>query len=90
MNIAKDIKRYKNHEAYIKKSSALTDMAKPENFTDKMKWIDWYSTLINFLREITGRNVLTLSYLCRNTNVQVNTVYNNFIDKYLDKAPLVG
>ena len=57
---------------------------------DKMKWIDWYSNPINFLRTIPGRNVLPLSYLCRPTNVQAKFVYNDFIDEYVDKAPLVG
>ena len=81
---------YKNHEAYIKKASALTDTAKPEQFTDKMKWIDWYPTLINFLREIPGRNEIPLIYLCRHTNLQAEDVYNNLIDEYVEKAPLVG
>ena len=47
-NISEYIKRYKHHEAYIEKSSTLTDIAKPEQFTDKMKWIDWYKNLIFF------------------------------------------
>ena len=31
-----------------------------------------------------------MSYLCRPTNVQAKAVYENFIDEYMDKAPLVG
>ena len=39
-NVDGYIKRYKHHEAYIKKSSTLNYTAKPEHFTDKIKWID--------------------------------------------------
>ena len=31
-----------------------------------------------------------MSYLCRPTNVQTRTVYDYFIDEYLEKFPLVG
>ena len=89
-NVAEYIKRYKHQEAYIKKSSTLTYMAKSEEFTDRMKRIDWYPTLINLLREIIRRNVVPLSYLCRPTNMQAKAVYKDFIDEYIDKAPLVG
>ena len=89
-NVVDYIKSYKHHEAYIKKSSTLSDTAKHEQFTDNMKWIDWYPTIINFFREIPGRNGLPLSYLCRATNVQAKAAYNNFIDEYAGKAPLVG
>ena len=88
--VAEYIKRYKHHESYIKKLFTLTDTAKLEHFTDNMKWIDWYPTLINFLRSITGRNVIPFSYMCRPTNVQAKSVYNNFINEYVDKVPMVG
>ena len=89
-NIAEYIERYKHHEAYISKSSMLTDTTKHEQFTDKIKWIDWYPILINFLREIPGRNEVPLSYLCIPTNVQAKAVYEYFIDEYVDKMPLEG
>ena len=89
-NVTQYIKKCKNHESYIKKPSILTDTTKPEQMTDKMKCIDWYPTLINFLRAVLGRNVVPLSYLCIPANMQVKSVYNDFIDEYVDKAPLVG
>ena len=49
-NVAEYIKSYKHYEAYIKKSYTLTNMSKTEQFKYKMKWIDWYPTLINLLR----------------------------------------
>ena len=68
----------------------LTDTDKPEQFTDNIKWIDWYPTLINLLRAITGSNGVPLSYFCRPTNVQAKSVYTILIDEYVAKAPLVG
>ena len=90
MNFTEYIKRYKQHEAYIKKAYTLNDKDKPEQFTDKIKWFDRYPTLINFLREIPGRIGVPLSYLCRPTNVQAKAAYEDFIDEYVDKASLVG
>ena len=34
------IKRYKHHVAYVKKSKTITKTAKPENFIEKIKWIE--------------------------------------------------
>ena len=34
------IKRYKHHDAYIKKYKTITETEKPENFTYKLKWIE--------------------------------------------------
>ena len=87
MSILRSTKR---NTAYINKASTLTDTAKSEKVTDKMKWIECYPTLINFLREIPRRNGVSVSYLCIPINVQAKSVYKNFIDKYVDKTPLVG
>ena len=67
------------------------ETAKPENFTDKLKWIEWYPTFINFLRAISGRSGIPLSYICRPVSAIVPTTgYGDFIDEYVDKAPLTG
>ena len=63
-NASDFIKIYKHHDACVKKSKTITEMAKPENFTDKIKWIKWYPNFINFLRAIPGRNVIPKSYIC--------------------------
>ena len=65
-------------------------MAKPEQFTEKVKWIDWYPTFINFLRAIPGRYGVSLSYICRPQNVTVLPKYPDFTDEYVDRAPLAG
>ena len=83
------IKRYKHHDAYVKKSKTITETAKSDNFMDKLKWIEWYPTFINFLRAIPVRNGIPLSYICRPTSAIVPTTsYGDFIDEYVDKSSL--
>ena len=36
-NYSDFIKRYKHHDAYVKKSKMILETVKPENFTDKIK-----------------------------------------------------
>ena len=79
------------YDAYVKKSKTITETAKPDNFTDKIKWIKWYPNFINFLRDIPGRNGIPLSYICRPVSTIIPTKgYGDFIDEYVDKAPLDG
>ena len=87
-NAVDHIKRYKHHEAFIKKSKTLVDTATPAQFTEKTKWLDWYPTFINFLRAIPGRNGVPLSYISRPDVVLPPAQYNDFIDEYVDRAPL--
>ena len=54
-------KIYKRHDAYVKKFKMITKTAKPDNFKDKIKWIERYPTFINFLHAIPGRNETPLS-----------------------------
>ena len=88
--VSEYIKRYKHHEAYIKKSKTITENAKPAQFTDKVKWHEWYPTFINFLRAIPGRSGVPLSYVFRPENVDIHLFYGDFINEYVDKAPLLG
>ena len=39
VNASDFIKRYKHHEAYIKNSKTITERPKPEEFTNKVKWV---------------------------------------------------
>ena len=75
------IRRYKHHEAYIAKSKTITDTAKPQQFTDKLKWTEWYPTLVNFLRAIPGRKGIPLSYVIRPNDVTIHQNYGDFIDE---------
>ena len=84
------IQRYKAHQAYVKKSSTLSDASKPETFTEKMKWTDWEPSLYQFLRAIPGRSGIPLSYVIRPENVVPSATYTDFLDEYVDKASLAG
>jgi uncharacterized membrane protein YgcG len=55
-----------------------------------MLWVDWYPTFINFLRAIPGRNGIPLSYICRKVPTTIQPTYTDFIDEYIDRAPLNG
>jgi hypothetical protein len=84
------IQRYNTHKAFVEKSKTISDTATPIQFTHKVKWIDWQPTFINFLRAIPGRNGLPLSYICRPETIIPQNPYTNFIEEYIDKAPLHG
>ena len=61
-------KRYKDNKAFIDKAKTMSETAKPEQFTEKVKWLDWSPTFINFLNTIPGRYGLPLGYTCREEN----------------------
>ena len=59
-----------------------------KNFTEKMEWLDWKATLINFLKSQPGSNGVPLNYVIRDNVsafIQTNT---NFLDDYVDRTPL--
>ena len=74
----------------MKKSKTIIEMVKPEYFMNKVKWIEWYPTFINFLRDITGRSGVPLRYICRPINVIICATYGYFINEYVDRSPLTG
>ena len=84
------IRRAKSHKAYVDKSKTISDTATPDQFTNKLKWTDWLPTFRNFLRAIPGRNDVPLSYVIRDTPTIIQEHYDNYIDEYIDKAPLEG
>jgi len=84
------LRRYKTHEAFVKKSSTLADAAKPTKFTIDTKWEDWCPTLLNYLRTIPGRDGVPLSYICHDNEVPDPTPNPDFLDDYVNMAPLVG
>jgi hypothetical protein len=89
-NITEIIRNAKTHKAYIDKSKTISDTATPSQFTDKVKWIDWLPTFKNFLRAIPGRNGVPLVYIIRDDPPVIPVAYTDFIDEYIDKAPLEG
>ena len=56
-----------------------------------MKWDDLNPTFINFLKAITGRNGLPLSYVCRENDQAIPHDPNlDYLDNYINQAPLYG
>ena len=84
------IRRYKSHEAFVTKSKTITSTAKPEAFTEKMKWEEWNPIFLNFLRAIPGRDGIPLKYVVRENEAPVHIIDIDFIDDYVNRAPLHG
>ena len=62
----------------------------PKNFTEKMKWADWKGTFVNFLKRQPGRHGMPLSYVACANDVALIRNNPNFLDDYVDQAPLNG
>ena len=74
----------------MKKSKTISEIATPNEFDDKTKWVDWMPTFINFLRAIPGQNGVPLNYVCRKEPVVLLPTYTSFIDEYVDRTPITG
>ena len=87
--VARLIRNYKSHKAYVDKSKTVSEAAKPVKFKDSMKWDDWFPTFLNFLKAIPGRNGVPLSYICREYDEAMPHNPNiDFLDNYVLQAPL--
>ena len=89
-NVVILMRRYKTHNIFISKSKTLSDMAKPSQFTSKVKWEDWAPTFLNFLRSIPGRDGVLLLYIYREYDVPNYTPQQDFLMEYVLRAPLTG
>ena len=68
----------------------MAKSARPKSFTEKMKWSDWKSTLITFLKSQPGRNSVPLDYVIRSdVNLAAGNMVN-FLQDYSNRAPLAG
>ena len=61
-----------------------------KNFTEKIKWMDWKATLINFLKCQPGMSGVPLNYVISNNVAAIVQTNMNFIDDYIDRTPLTG
>ena len=90
-DVARLIRNYKSHKAYVEKSKPITEAAKPIKFKESMKWDDWNPTFMNFLKAIPGRNGVPLSYVCReNEQALPNDPNLDYLENYIKQAPLYG
>ena len=86
------IRRYKAHQSFKEKSKSISDVAKPEKFTEDIKWVDWFPTFCNFLQAIPGSRGVPLSYVIRDdeTPAPADDPTLHFLDNFVLRAPLTG
>ena len=84
------IERYNTHKQWVEDAPNMAKNSMPKNFTDKMEWTDWKSTLVNFLKSQPGRNGVPLNYVVRDNVAGVTRQNANFLDDYVDKTPITG
>jgi hypothetical protein len=65
-------RRYKTHAQFVKKSTTLSDAAKPAKCTSETKWTDWAPSFLNYLRTIPRRDGVPLKYVCRTGEMPSN------------------
>ena len=84
------IKRMKDHAAYVKNSSSISETAKPTAFTDKIKWTDWEPVFHNFLRALPRRNGVPLAYVIRESDTPSVVDGAPMLENYITGAPHDG
>ena len=84
------LRKYKTHEIFASKSKTITETSKPPQFTSTTKWDEWCPVFINFLQMIPGRNGQPLSNVCRRDDALLTVPNVEFMDDYVNRAPLSG
>ena len=89
MNLTQDlIWRSKTHQVFVERAKTLSDTAKPDNFSEKTKWLDWKPTFTNYLKQIPGRSGVPLNYVIRPVGYAATP--GDFLDKYIENSPQTG
>jgi hypothetical protein len=84
------IRQYKTHEKFQNDSKTLSEAAKPDKFHENLKWEDWKPTFLNYICAILGRDGIPLKYICCEKDEPGMTTNEDFLDDYIDRAPLEG
>ena len=84
------LKHYHMYEQWLSKAAEKSKAAKPKQFTEKMKWMDWRDLFVIFLSTQPGRNGIPLSYIIREHQQPVVCHNTEFLDDYVDQAILDG
>ena len=75
---------------FVDDSSDLASSAKPAPFTTTTKWLDWAKTFYNYLRLLPSRNGIPICYIIRENAAPNRAAQPNFLDTYVNAAPLIG
>ena len=84
------LRRFKTHEKFVTDAKTLAEAAKPEKFKESMKWEDWKPTFLNYIRAMPGRDGIPLKYICHENDEPGNEGNEDFLDDYIERAPLTG
>jgi len=90
VDTAKLLRRMKTHEQYVYGSKLMSLQALPQDFTNDVQWDDWKPTFENYLRTMPGRDGVPLKYIVRTNTAAVPTVHEDFLEIYINMAPLHG
>ena len=58
--------------------------------TKQVKREDWAPTFINYLRDIPGRDGVSLKYVIRSNDLPYITPNKDFLDGYINNSTLIG
>ena len=87
VNLTQDlIRRSKTHQVFVERAKTLSDTTKPDNFSEKTKWLDWKPTFTNYLKHIPGRSGVPLSYVIRPVGYTVTP--GDY--EYIENSPHTG
>lgn len=87
---ADPINKYKNtHKQWADDAHAMMKSIMPKHFKDDMKWLDWKASLVRFLSTQPEQNGVPLSYIVHDNDALMYQVNVNFLDNYIDRAPLM-
>ena len=78
------LRKAQTHERWVSKASDMAKTAKPKQFTQQMKWMDWRDSFINFLQSQPGQNGVPLSYDIRPNVTPLVRTNTQFLDDYVD------
>ena len=59
------LRRRTEFKVFKSRSKLIAEIAKPQQFTPKMKWEDWAPTFKNFLKSMSSRRGIPLAYVIR-------------------------
>ena len=68
----------------------MTTTAMPTQFLPSIQWDDWAPTFLDFLRAISGRNGVSLDYICRPNILPDRSAQDNILKEYTHQVPLVS
>lgn len=83
-------KRLADHKKFLDNASDIQKATEPQAFTKSILWDDWDQTFRHYLGNVPGHNGVPLKYIIRDDPNPDPTPQSNFLDEYVNMAPLFG